>query len=106
MSTYAVRITQRALGDMEAIYQYIADELLAPENALGQYNRIADAIESLHTFPHRCRLFSTPLERQLGMRILNVDNYSVVFVTDETSVTVLRVLYSRSDLSARLLNDQ
>ena len=34
-------ITDEALADMEKIYEYIATRLLAPENAMGQYNRIA-----------------------------------------------------------------
>ena len=102
MSTYAVNITRRALDDMEKIYRYIAEELLAPDTAMQQYDRIASAIESLREFPHRCRLFDSQPEKQLGMRLLNVDNYCVIFVTDERAVTVLRVLYSRSDLIARL----
>ena len=39
--------------DMEALYDYIARTLLAPENAMGQYNRIADAILTLESFPDR-----------------------------------------------------
>jgi len=31
-----------------------------------------------------------------------VDNYSAVYVVGEAEVTVLRVLYSSSDISARL----
>ena len=44
MEKRIVEITQTALDDMEEIYDYIADVLLTPENAMGQYNRIADAI--------------------------------------------------------------
>ncbi len=33
MGKRIVEITQTALGDMEGIYDYIADVLLAPENA-------------------------------------------------------------------------
>ncbi len=102
MSAYAVKITHRALDDMENIYRYIADELLVPDTALQQYERIASAIESLRELPHRCRLFASQPEKQLGMRLLNVDNYCVIFITNESEVTVLRVLYSRSDLIARL----
>ena len=36
---------------MEEIYHYIAIQLQAPENAMGQYNRIAEAIEGLRVFP-------------------------------------------------------
>ena len=44
MKSYAVQITEEALSDMEALYSYIAVRLKAPENAMKQYNRIADAI--------------------------------------------------------------
>jgi len=47
--------TDKALSDMEEIYNYIAEQLQAPETAMGQYNRIADAIETLDTFPERLR---------------------------------------------------
>lgn len=44
MNQYIVEITDEALADMEELYNHIAYILLAPENAIGQYNRIADAI--------------------------------------------------------------
>ena len=47
MGKYVVKITDEALADMEALYQHIAVKLQAPENAMGQYNRIADAILTL-----------------------------------------------------------
>lgn len=37
MEQYKVEITKEALQDMEDIYNYIALELLSPENAMGQY---------------------------------------------------------------------
>ena len=51
MDKYIVEITDEALADMDAIYQYIANILLVPDNAIGQYNRIAEAIISLESFP-------------------------------------------------------
>ena len=47
MKQYKVEITKEALQDMEDIYNYIAIDLLAPDNAMGQYNRIADEILTL-----------------------------------------------------------
>ena len=47
MKQYKVEITKEALQDMEDIYNYIAIDLLAPNNAMGQYNRIADEILTL-----------------------------------------------------------
>ena len=37
MEQYKVEITKEALQDMEDMYNYIALELLSPENAMGQY---------------------------------------------------------------------
>ena len=102
MKQYNVKITGKALADMEAIYNYISDELLNPDAAMGQYNRIADAIESLKMFPERYRLFDSQLEHELGMRQIPVDNYTVIYVIQGDDVVVLRVLYSASDINARL----
>ena len=44
MKQYKVRITDKALADMDAIYEYIAAVLGAPETAMKQYNWIADGI--------------------------------------------------------------
>ena len=60
---YRVDITDEALGDMESIYEYIAFKLLAPENAMGQYNRIADAILILKFYPEHFGLFECEPER-------------------------------------------
>lgn len=102
MKQYSVKITQKALTDMEAVYCYIADSLHSPDIAMKQYNRIADAIESLASMPNRHPLFESKLEREQGMRRLQVDHYSAIYVSDEKNVTVLRVLYSPSDIISRL----
>ena len=45
MKQYDVKISHAALSDMGQIYSYIADRLLEPDTAMGQYNRIAEAID-------------------------------------------------------------
>jgi len=105
MKQYEVKITRRALADMEEIYAYIADKLQAPDTAIRQYNRIADEIESLRIFPDRYMLFDSVPERELGMRQLIIGSYSAIYVVSGDVVTVLRVLYSSSDLIARLRNN-
>ena len=59
MKQYRVLVTDEALNDMESIYEYIAEELLAPNTAMGQYNRIADAIETLDQMPERIKLMES-----------------------------------------------
>ena len=102
MKQYKVQITDKALADMEEIYNYIAIQLQAPENAIGQYNRIAKAIEELNIFPKKARLMESEKERTIGLRQLVVDNYSVFYVVENERVIVMRVLYSASDISIRL----
>ena len=63
MVKYRVDITDEALADMESLYEYIKFKLLAPENAMGQYNRIADSIILLKFYPERFGLFECEPER-------------------------------------------
>lgn len=102
MKQYKVQITDKALADMEEIYNYIAIQLQAPENAIGQYNRIAKAIEALNMFPEKIRLMESERERQMGLRQLVVDNYSAFYTIENEKVIVMRVLYSASDVEERL----
>ncbi len=102
MKEYSVKITRRALADMDMIYDYIAHSLQAPDTAAKQYDRIADSIMSLNIFPERCKLFDSQPEHDMGLRQLLIDNYSVIYVVEDNTVTVLRVLYSASDICARL----
>ena len=102
MEKYIVDITDDALDDMETLYQYIAVKLQAPENAMGQYNRIADAILTLDTFPDRCGLFDCEPEHSMGIHKMYVDNYVVCYVIEPGVVTVTDVLYGASDLHKRL----
>lgn len=104
MKQYQVKISQAALADMEQIYTHIAQCLLEPETAMRQYNRIAEAIESLVTLPERCPLVNCEPERSRGLRHLLVDRYSVFYLVGENTVAVARVLYSGSDLITRLRN--
>lgn len=102
MTHYKTHITDEALNDMESIYEYIAEELLAPDTAMGQYNRIADTIETLDQMPERIKLMESEPERTRGLRRLIVDNYAVFFIIADDVVIVTNVLYGASDIENRL----
>ena len=102
MEKYTVQITEEALSDLEDIYRYIAEKLLSPESALGQYNRIADEILTLDVFPARYRTVDFDPEHSAGLRRMLVDNYSVFYVIHENRVIVTNVLYSASDIEQRM----
>ncbi len=105
MKQYTVEITDEALADMEQIYNHIAYVLLSPENAIGQYNRIADEILKLDIFPERFRVMDSEPECYKEIRGMPVDNYSVFYVIKENRVIVTDVLYSASDITNRLNSD-
>jgi len=102
MRQFKIQITDIALSDMEEIYNYIAEKLQAREAAMGRYNRIADAIETLDTFPERVKLMETEEERALGLRQMPVDNFSVFFHIREERIIITNVLYCASDIAKRL----
>ena len=106
MKQYRVLITDEALNDMESIYEYIAEELLAPDTAMGQYNRIADAIETLDQMLERIKLMESEPEKTRGLRKLIVDNYAVFFIVEDDTVIVTNVLYGASDIENRLRGDR
>lgn len=101
MDKYKVQITQEALADMEQLYNYIVVTLLAPENAMRQYNRIADAILRLDILPERFREIGSEFGRAEKLRRMVVDNYRILVIQEE-SVIVTNVLYSASDIEYRL----
>jgi len=105
MKHYDVLISDRAADDMDAIYLHIAKKLQEPVIAANQYDRIADAILTLEQMPDRIKLMNSEPERTKGLRPLYIDNYTVFFVIKTDTVLVVRVLYSSSDISAKLAEE-
>lgn len=105
MKQYTVKITDEALADMEQLYNYIAFVLLSPENAIGQYNRIADEILKLNIFPERFPIMDLKSVHLMGIHRMLVDNYSVFYVVQEDKVIVTAVLYSASDIEKKLMDE-
>ena len=82
MDKYQVKINPKAISELDYIYNYIAIEKSASENARAQINRIKNAILGLDTFPesHQVRTEG----RYAGKyRQLLIDNYIVIFRIDE-----------------------
>ena len=51
LDKYKVKVNPKAIRELNDIYEYIANDKLAPENAKGQVARLKKAILSLSTFP-------------------------------------------------------
>ena len=100
MSNYYVSYSDEAKDDLRNIFMHIAYNLGSRDNAESQVNRIRKAIKKLDKFPKRNP--SVPYEpwASLGMRRLNVDNYVVLYIVDETNerVEIVRIPYGAMDL--------
>jgi len=102
LKIYNIEITDKAYEDMDNIYIYISETLLEPVIAANKYDKIADAILTLDIMPERIKIMDSEPARTRGLRPLLIDNYTVLFTIESDTVYVVRVLYSSSDISARL----
>lgn len=91
MDKYKVKLNPRAIRDLDSIYEYIANEKLAPENAKGQIDRIKRSILNLDTFPHSHQERNEGRYAGKGYRQLLIDNYIAIFRIDESHKTVFVV---------------
>ena len=88
MDKYKVKVNPRAINELDHIYEYIANEKLAPENAKGQVDRIKKSILSLDTFPPSHPARNEGRDAGKSYRQLLIDNYIVIFRIDEPCKTV------------------
>ena len=65
---YEVETTDQAETDLREIYEYIAFELLSPDNASGQLVRLEAHIEGLGEFPEKFRRYDKEPWHGRGMR--------------------------------------
>lgn len=100
MDKYKVKINPKAIRDLDGIYEYIANEKLSAENAKGQIERIKKAVLKLDTFSQSHQERSEGRYAGKGYRQLLIDNYIVIFRTDENSriVYVVTVQYQGRNL--------
>lgn len=105
--TFFVEITQQAETDLQEIYDYIAFQLLSPENATGQLNRLERNIMMLDEMPERFHLYEKEPWRSRGLRMMTVDRYVVLYLPNRqtATVTILRVMYGGRDIDAQLKNE-
>ncbi|MCX4341069.1 MAG: type II toxin-antitoxin system RelE/ParE family toxin [Lachnospiraceae bacterium] len=88
MDKYKVKISPRAIREIESIYEYIAKDKLSPENAKGQGERIKRAILHLDTLPQSHQERNEGRYAGKGYRQLLIDNYLAIFRIDEAAKTV------------------
>ena len=100
MDKYKVKVNPRAIHELDHIYEYIANEKSAPENAKGQVDRIKKSILSLDTFPQSHQERNEGRYAGKGYRQLLIDNYIAIFRIDEPCKTayVVTIQYQGRNL--------
>jgi toxin ParE1/3/4 len=89
--TYRVRITPRALSDLESIFHRIETD--SPQNAGKMIRALVDAIDGLDMMPYRFNVPRTGPVRGRQVRSMPVRPYLVRYRIDEKrrAVFILRV---------------
>ena len=103
---YQVNTTEQADADLRGVYEHIAFELLSPDNAAGQLDRLEEHIIGLEKFPEKFRTYDKEPWHSRGLRVMPVDNYLVFYIPDKETrlVTVIRVMYAGRDVDDQLIN--
>ena len=77
---YKVETSLQAEEDLRGIFEYIAFELLSPENAGRQLERLEKQILSLNEMPERFSKYGKEPWHSRGLRFVAVDNYIVFYI--------------------------
>lgn len=101
---YDIVISDQAEIDLRGIFEYIAFELQAPENANGQLDRLEACIMDLDHMSKRYRQYELEPWKSRGLRVAPVDNYLVLYIPDDDTqvVTIIRVMYGGRDVNTQL----
>lgn len=96
---FQLKVTPAAEHDLDELYYYITNNLVAPQAVDNLLDDIEKQILSLCDFPHRCEYSRNEILRDKGYRKLIIHNYVVPYLVDDTSKTVIvvRVFYGAMD---------
>jgi len=99
LNEYRVKFTPLAKNDMDEIYQYIFDTLIAPIAANNLIDKIEEKAKRLADAPYSCPLVDDEFLREKGYRKLVINNYIALYMVsdDEKLVKIMRVVYGGSD---------
>lgn len=99
MEQYEVLLSPKALRNLDAIYSYIAHDLMAEGTAETLIDALETGIFSLEQLPYRCPERKVGAYAHRGYRQLLIKNYTVIYRIQEKQkkVIIVTVVYSRSN---------
>jgi addiction module RelE/StbE family toxin len=89
-------VTDSAVEDLQAIRQYITEELFAPEAATKLIRTIIERYEKLPDFPESAPIMQDT-ENILGYRELAIRNNYVYYRFDDKNLYIVRILGQRQN---------
>ena len=99
---YKLRYTVMFQDDLNEILDYITYKLQNPIAANRFLDALEAAIQSCKVSPLSCAPYASKKERAVPYYVLNVKNYSAFYVVRDETIEFRRLLYSRSNLDAKL----
>lgn len=104
---YSIIYSQEAINDIDSIYAYIAFQLLEPNTAKNQVNRIRNTIHSLTFMPLRNQTVDFEPWKSAGIRRLLINRFVVFYFVDATAITVniVRVVYGGKNIGNIIKSD-
>ena len=106
MEVYDVRFLTEALGDLEEIILYIAQD--NPQSALRMHDKIVEKAEGLSVFPKRGRLVPDKKMAEAGYRMLVIKPYIAFYRVIKRDIFIYRVLHGATNyplLYEKMLQD-
>jgi addiction module RelE/StbE family toxin len=96
---YRVQLTLAAEADLDEIYSYISDVLLAPQTATNLMDEIEEKIFTLENHPYIYALSHIEDLAKKNYRTLIVKNYVAPYLVDDDNrlVTIARVFHGSMD---------
>ncbi len=101
---WKIQYSASSREDLRSVFNYIAYELLSPEYAAGQIERIMKAVRSLEDMPMRHSVYSEEPRKTKQGRFLPVDNYIIFYLPkgDSGTVNIIRIIYGGRDMERQI----
>ena len=92
---YEVVLTERAKEELNEVYDYIANSLLAENSADKLYKKIMNDVLRLEDFPESCSIIERYKDSRYQYRKLIINNYIAVYRVDKENkkVYIVRIVY-------------
>ena len=102
--SWKINYTRYAREDLKAIYEYLAFELLVPDTASRQSDRIMKAVRTLDNMPERYKVYEEEPWKSQNLRYFPVDNYLVFYLPKEETgvINIVRIIYGGRDIRRQL----